>query len=154
MNERSNVMIRFPVVSSVSVIACLVLATACAHDGDRAGATTVTSGSTEGVRVTNVTVGDYDPADRLAGELCQREATCGRTQGARSDEAKLLGEQNCVTMNAPRMRGSIDGWGCNAMTHRAHFEECLAAIRSAACETSLEQPDILPACRGNAVCAD
>jgi hypothetical protein len=143
-------MIRYLVISIFALAAC-------AHDSDRAGTTTVTSGTsdtTQGVRVTNVTIGDSDPADRLAGELCRREATCGRIGGSGTDEAKLLGEQNCVTTNAPRMRSAISSWGCNATVHRARFEECLAAVRSERCETSLERPDILPACRGTTVCAD
>lgn len=135
-------------------IAALSLVAACAHDRDRASTTTVTSGAPEGVRVTNVTVGDYDPADRLAGELCRREATCGRIDARATDEAKLLGEQNCVTSNAPRMRAAMERWSCSATAQRAGFESCLAAIRGERCETRIETPDILPACRGNAVCAD
>lgn len=132
----------------------VLLVAACAHDRERASTTAVTSGTTAGVRVTNVPVGDYDPGHRLAGELCRREATCGRIESSRSDEAKLLGEQNCVTVNAPRMRSTIQSWGCSPATHRAMFEECLAAVRSERCETSLDRPDILPACRANAVCAE
>lgn len=126
---------------------------ACAHDRDRASTTTVTSGTPEGVRVTNVTVGDSDPADRLAGELCRREATCGRIDARPSDEAKLLGEQNCVTVNAPRVRAAMERWSCSPRT-RARFDDCLAALRSERCETSITGPEILPACRSNAVCAD
>jgi hypothetical protein len=143
-------MIRYAITS----LLVLGLLGACAHDRDRAGSTTVTSGTPEGVRVTNVTVGDYDPADRLAGELCRREATCGRIDARASDEAKLLGEQNCVTMNAPRMRTAMQRWTCSATMHRATFDDCLAAVRSEACETRIETPDILPACRSNAVCAN
>jgi hypothetical protein len=132
----------------------LCLVAACAHDRDRTGTTTVTSGTPEGVRVTNVTIGDYDPADRLAGELCRREATCGRIDGSQSDEAKLLGEQNCVTVNAPRMRAAMQRWSCSPAANRARFEDCLAAVRSERCETRIDGPDILPACRSNAVCAE
>lgn len=132
----------------------LLTLAACAHEREPASTTTVTSGTPQGVRVTNVTVGDYDPADRLAGELCRREATCGRIDARQSDEAKLLGEQNCVTVNAPRMRAAMERWSCSAMTRRASFEECLAAVRSERCETRIDSPDILPACRANAVCAD
>jgi len=132
----------------------LVVLAACAHDRDHAGTSTVTSGTPEGVRVTNVTIGDYDPGERLAGELCKREATCGRIDSSGTDEAKLLGEQNCVTTNAPRMKNAIAGWGCSATTHRAGFEECLAAVRSESCDTRLERPDILPACRASAVCGE
>ena len=131
----------------------LALATACAHDPDRASSTTVTSGTPGGVRVTNVTIGDDDPADRLAGELCRREATCGRIDVRASDEAKLLGEQNCVTVNRDRHRATVDGWGCAASGRTAGFETCLAAIRSERCETSIDRPDILPACRREMVCA-
>ena len=125
---------------------------ACAHDRDRAGSTTVTSGTPEGVRVTNVTIGDSDPADRLAGELCKRDATCGSIDRNQSDEAKLLGEQNCVTVNAPRMRAAMQKWSCTATNQREGFEDCLAAVRSERCETRIDGPDILPACRSNAVC--
>src|SRR5688572_3480369 len=117
-------MIRYAVTSA------FLLAAACAHDRDAASTTRVTSGTPDGVRVTNVTVGDYDPAERLAGELCRREATCGRMEATSSDEAKLLGEQNCVTVNAPRMRASMERWSCSPTTHRARFEDCLAAVRS------------------------
>ena len=127
---------------------------ACAHDHDRAGSTTVTSGTPEGVRVTSVTVGDYDAADRFAGELCRREATCGRIDANQSDEAKLLGEQNCVTMQAPRMRAAMERWSCSATTARARFDDCLAAVRSERCETRIDGPDILPACRSSAVCGE
>jgi hypothetical protein len=145
LKEEGSIMIRYAVIS-------VLLLGACAHDRDRASTTTVTSGTPEGVRVTNVTIGDYDPAERLAGELCQREATCGRIDPRASDEAKLLGEQNCVTMNAPRMRTALQRWTCSPMTHRVLFEECLAAVRSEQCETRIESPDILPRCRSNAVC--
>jgi hypothetical protein len=135
------------------VIASVVLG-ACAHESERAGSTTVTSGTPEGVRVTNVTIGDYDPAERLAGELCRRAATCGRSEGPRSDEARLLGEQNCVTLNASQTRATVDSWRCNATTYRAGFEDCLAAVRSEPCETRLDRADTLPACRANAVCVE
>lgn len=134
--------------------ALLLALAACAHDRDAASTTRVTSGTPDGVRVTNVTIGDYDPAERLAGELCRREATCGRIDSASSDEAKLLGEQNCVTANAPRMRAAMERWSCSPSTHRAQFEDCLAAVRSERCETRNVGPDILPACRSNAVCPE
>ena len=129
---------------------------ACAHESDRAGTTTVTSASsrTDGVRVTNVSAADYDPAERLAGELCRREATCGRIEARSSDEAKLLGEQNCVTSETPRIRKVMNEWPCSqiALPRSARFEECLAAVRSDRCETNLSSPDTLAACRGKAVC--
>lgn len=131
----------------------VILVAACAHDRDRAGTTTVTSGTPEGVRVTNVTIGDFDPADRLAGELCRREATCGRIQPAGTDEARLLGEQNCVTQRAPSVRTMLTGWSCSPVENRARFEECLAAVRSERCETRLDQVETLPDCRRDVVCA-
>lgn len=133
-----------------SVLALLVAA--CAHDRDRAGTTRITSGSPEGVRVTNVTIGDFDPADRLAGELCRREATCGRMQGPDSDEARLLGEQNCVTQRTPSARAMLGGWPCSPATNRGRFEECLAAVRSERCETRLDTVETLPTCRRDVVC--
>jgi len=135
------------------ILFALALA-ACAHGGDRQGTTTVTSGDAPtGVRVTNVTVGDVDPAERLAGELCRREATCGRIEARGSDEAKLLGEQNCVTVETPRARAAIGTWGCNTTGRDARFEGCLAAIRSERCDTRLSSPDTLPLCRANTICA-
>lgn len=136
---------------SVAGTVLVLLVAACAHDGDRAGATTITSGTPEGVRVTNVTIGDFDPADRLAGELCRREATCGRIRG--SDEARLLGEQNCVTQRAPAVRAVLSGWPCSPATNRARFEDCLAAVRGARCEARLEGVEELPSCRRDVVCA-
>lgn len=135
-----------------AVASFLVVLAACAHDRDRASTTTVTSGTPEGVRVTNVTIGDFDPADRLAGELCRRDATCGRILEG-SDEARLLGEQNCVTQRTPSVRAMLGGWSCSPATYRARFEECLAAVRSERCETRLDTVEALPSCRRDVVCA-
>jgi hypothetical protein len=132
----------------------LLLVTACAHDRDRSETTTITSGSPGGVRVTNVTIGEFDPAERLAGELCQREATCGRIEGSGTDEAKLLGEQNCVTTKTPGLRQRLRAWPCSPAASGGRFEECLAAVRSERCEARLDSLEALPACRANAVCAE
>ena len=126
--------------------------TGCAHDYDRPQTTTTTGATPEGVRVTNVRTDDYDPAAALAGELCRREAACGRLGEGASDEAKLLGEQNCVTERRGRIREVMRGWSCSPAAERARFEECLAAVRSERCETNLARPDTLPLCRANTVC--
>jgi hypothetical protein len=141
-------------LASLAAPALLAVVAACAHERDAFQTTTITSGTApEGVRVTNVP-NERDPADRLAGELCQREATCGRIEANRTDEARLLGTQNCVTQSTPRARQVLGSWSCSPAANRAGFEECLAAVRSETCETSLRRVDVLPACRGEAVCAD
>jgi hypothetical protein len=142
-----------PRLAFLTLPALLVTVVAgCAHEAVQT--TTLTSGTAPaGVRVTNVR-DESDPAERLAGELCQREATCGRIEANGSDEAKLLGTQNCVTRATPRARQALGGRSCSASASRSALEGCLAAIRSESCDTALASLDVLPACRGDAVCAD
>jgi hypothetical protein len=133
----------------------LVLLASCAHDhDDRASTTTIRSGSPGGVRVTNVTIGDFDPAERLAAELCKREATCGRIEARGTDEAKLLGEQNCIGAATPRVGVELRGWSCSPSLHRDRFEDCQAAIRSERCSTRGLALATLPACREEAICGE
>lgn len=127
-------------------------ALSCAHDRESAGTTTITSGTPGGPRVTNIPVAEDDRAARLARELCRRDAACGRIETSGTDEARLLGEQNCVTTKAPEARRAIGAWACEPAPAEAPFEECLAAIRSERCETRVDRADALPACRREAVC--
>jgi hypothetical protein len=124
----------------------VVLATACAHN-DGAGTTTVTSGSTSGVRVTNTRQSDQ-PAMRLADEICARELACNHIGAG----ARYRSEEACMAEQGASAPTQVSRWECVPGQTQAGFEECLAAIRSERCETPLPRVDRLVACRSAAVC--
>ena len=125
----------------------VLLASACAHDNG-ASTTTVTGGSPEGVRVTNVTATD-EPAIRLADELCAHEAACNHIR----DDGRYGSEKACMADQGASALAQLARWGCAPTRTHAGFEECLAAVRSERCEASLPRLDGLSACRSAAVCA-
>jgi hypothetical protein len=132
-------------------IAALTLTTACAREAREAEATTttVTSGTTHGVRVTNVRLDDERPT-RVADELCRREAACNRI----GDDRTFRSEEACMSELSARTNARMAPWRCSSEASREHLEECLAAIRSEACETPLvASTDHLPACRASVMCA-
>lgn len=132
--------------------AILAVVAACAHSRDQSSysTTTITSGTPQGVRVTNVRENEPDPSLALADEVCRREATCNRigTAGAR-----YTTEEACMADLGVRLPAQVASWNCEPAAARARFEECLASIRSERCETNLvARIDRLPLCRPNAVC--
>jgi hypothetical protein len=136
---------------STAVTLTALLAAACAREAPPAeGTTTLTSGTTHGVRVTNVP-GDDERPTLLADELCRREAVCNRVGRDRAYPT----EDGCVADLGAWMRVRLSSWGCPPTADRAPLEECLAAVRSEACDTPLlASMDNLPACRRSAVCGD
>ncbi|MDB4934002.1 MAG: hypothetical protein JWP87_974 [Labilithrix sp.] len=131
----------------ITLAACLgVLLAACAHN-EGAGTTTVTSGSTSGVRVTNTREND-DAAMRLADEVCARELACNHI----GDGARYRSEEACLADQGAQAPVQLSRWSCTPTQTQAGFEECLAAIRSEKCETALPRVDRLTACRSAAVC--
>lgn len=151
----SNLASRPPSVPRLLTAAALgaaVLAPSCARDAP--ATTTVTSATLADVRASSAAMGDYDPAQRMARELCRHEAACGRTEARRTDEAKLLAEQACIALKTPRVAAEVLRWPCAARTTaRERYEMCLAAIRDEPCATKLDLADAIPACSAAAVCA-
>lgn len=136
-----------PRTPSFALAATLLMAGACAHRPDASGTTTVTSGSTSGVRVTGTGERD-DVALRLADEICNREAACGHI----GDGARYRSEEACMADQGASAPVQISRWSCTPTQTQAGFEECLASIRSERCETPLPRVDRLVACRSVAVC--
>jgi hypothetical protein len=133
--------------TSFSLAAMLLMVGACAHRSESSGTTTVTSGSTSGVRVTGTHERD-DVALRLADEICGREAACGHI----GDGARYRSEEACMADQGASAPVQISRWSCTPTQTQAGFEECLASIRSERCETALPRVDRLVACRSMAVC--
>jgi hypothetical protein len=127
--------------------ASLLLASACAHDSG-SGTTTVTSGSTSGVRVTNTRSSD-EPSMRLADEICARELACNHV----GPGARYRSEEACMAEQGAIAPTQLSRWGCVPTRTQAGFEECLAAVRSERCETPLPRVEVLAACRSEPVCA-
>lgn len=136
---------RHNLLSMLSVSAVLLVA-ACAHN-DGAGTTTVTSGSTSGVRVTNTRQSD-EPAMRLADEICARELSCNHI----GPSARYRSEEACMAEQGAAAPSQVSRWDCEPTRSEAGFEQCLAAIRSERCETAMPRVETLVACRSAAVC--
>jgi hypothetical protein len=134
-----------PVIIAASSLLALALVS-CMRDDGQASTTTIRSGTAE-PSVTNV-----EPAIRLATELCRHESRCRDSERQRSDEAKLLAEQNCVTAGTDPTADVMGTWSCSPAVARAGYEECLAAIRTERCETKLSSIKDVPRCRSNMVC--
>jgi hypothetical protein len=135
-----------PVARIVPV--ALLLASACAHD-DGSSTTTVSSGVTSGVKVTNTRTPPSDElALRLANEVCAREHACNQIRPgplSRSEEA-------CMAEEGVTASEQLSRWGCLPTEMQGGFANCLAAIRLAPCETLLPRADVLPTCRSAPVC--
>jgi hypothetical protein len=125
------------------------LLAACAHDtSNAAGTTTVTSATPSGVRVTNVRPQDDRPAMQLADELCSRETACNHV----GDGGRWRSQEACMQDMTLRVRAELSNWTCAPSATQEHFEECLAAVRSERCQTSLERVDRLEACQNHTIC--
>jgi predicted membrane-bound mannosyltransferase len=131
-----------------TLAAVALLAAACSHQQDRAGTTTVTSGSPSGVKVTAVRTDRDEAAMRLADELCARAAACSQI----GDDARYRTEEACMADQSTKAPAQISRWTCTPTQTQAGFEECLAAIRSERCETELPRIERLIACRSAQVC--
>jgi len=145
---------------AATAIITLALASGCKHNnGERAGTTTIRSGTPDGVRVTSAP----DPAseakarsaNRLAAAVCERQRRCASTEStdARA-EAALPGETICVADVEPRARQNVEAWPCSPAVARAGFEECLAAVATeGGCEAvSLTEDSEIRACRPSEIC--
>lgn len=129
--------------------AVALLAIACAHSQkDRSSTTTVTSGSTQGVKVTAARSERHQTATRLADELCARAAACSQI----GEGARYHTEEACMVDQGAKAPAQISSWSCTPGQTQAGFEECLASIRSERCETDLPRIDRLVACRTTQVC--
>jgi hypothetical protein len=127
----------------------LLLAAAAACGRETQGTTTVTSGSTSGVRVTGARVGNDDAAMRLADELCNRASACNRI----GDGAPWRTLEACMADEYTRTPAQVGRWTCTPFGAHVGFEECLVAVRSERCDTDLRRADALPECRNARVCA-
>lgn len=136
-----------PAVTALAALALAAVSAGCAHRSESAGTTTVTSGTTSGVRVTNTSERDQ-ASMRLADEICARESACG----AIGDGARYRTEEACMADQGASAPAQIARWACTPTQTQAGFEECLAAIRSERCETPLPRVDRLVACRSASVC--
>ena len=128
------------------VLAGLLSIGACSRESQ--GTTTVTSGSTSGVRVTGAPVGNDDAAMRLADELCGRAAACNQI----GDGGRWRTLEACMADEYMRTPAQVSRWTCRPSGVHAGFEECLVAIRSERCKTQLSRYDHLETCRREAVC--
>lgn len=130
---------------ALTAAAVVILATACARQANTE-MTTVTSGSTAGVRATGAR--DEASAMRLADEICNREVACSQIGvGARYPTVEA-----CMSDQGTRAPARLAHWSCTPAATQGSFEQCLAAIRGEHCETKLASIDELGACRSNAVC--
>jgi hypothetical protein len=78
---------------------------------------------------------------RMAAELCEREARCGR----------LRDTSGCADAKRPRVRAELDQWRCSPAASRARAKECLAAIGEESCEAGdLTRRRFI--CGGNEAC--
>lgn len=138
-------------ILALTLVSTAVITAGCAHSrpgGDSSSTTTVTSGSTSGVRVTGARVEQDDAANRLADQLCSRAAACN----AIGPDARWRTEEACMADQSVRASGQLSQWTCTPSQTQAGFEGCLAAIRSEKCETDLVRAERLVACRSVAVC--
>jgi hypothetical protein len=134
-------------IASLCLTAVVVLGTACARQAG-SSTTTVTSGSTSGVRVTGVRTDPDEAGLRLADEICNREVACSQI----GDGTRYPTVEACMSDQGSRAPARLAHWSCTPSSTQASFETCLAAIRSEHCETKLANIDQLGACRTNAVC--
>jgi hypothetical protein len=137
-----------PFARCAGTMAAALLVAACAHQPEGSSVTSVTSGSTSGVKVTSARVDRDEPAMRLADELCSRAAACNQI----GEGARYRSEEACMADQGAQAPAQIARWTCTPTATQAGFEECLAAIRSERCETALPRVEQLIACRSVQVC--
>lgn len=141
---------------ALAAASLVVAAAGCARQPTQPGTTTVTSGtsgpigsgSTSGVRVTAARSDRIDVAMRLADEMCSRASACNQI----GDGARYRTEEACMADQGAQTPAQVSSWSCTPASTQSSFEECLAAIRSERCESSLPRADRLVACRSVAVC--
>lgn len=122
---------------------------ACSHNDASSGVTTLSSGTPNGIRVTDTGPAFAEPASRLSQELCSREAECNRIG---KDGSLYASEATCQANLDGPVRTEMTTWRCTPASKDLHFEDCLAAIRSAHCETSLDHLNRLTACQSASLC--
>lgn len=124
--------------------AAAVLA-ACAHDDGQASTTRLTSAAP-----TVDPTYDINPEQRLAGEICRREAECNVTQ-KRSGWSDMV---TCVRGTLPRVQAELAGWKCDPAATRARYKDCLATVHAEPCSTIQDVEMRVNVCRENAACTD
>ncbi|AKV02821.1 hypothetical protein AKJ09_09484 [Labilithrix luteola] len=130
-------------------MAVVSLLVACSHNERSSGITTLSSGTPNGVRVTETGPALAEPAARLAQELCSREAECDRIG---KDGSLYASEDACrANLDGP-VRTEMASWRCTPASKDLRFEDCLASIRSAHCETSIDHLSRLTACQSLTLC--
>lgn len=132
-----------------ALVAAFSLVPACSHHESSSGVTTLSSGTTNGIRVAETGPALAEPSARLSEELCSREAECNRIG---KDESLYATEETCKANLDGPVRTEMMTWTCTPASRDRRFEDCLAAIRSAQCETSLDHLNRLTACRSASMC--
>jgi hypothetical protein len=134
--------------ASVALVVALLAVAACARQAEGPSTTSVTSGSTSGVRVTDVRTDQDAMALRLADEVCAREVACNHI----GVDARYVSEEACLADQGARAPTQSARWSCQPTQSQTSVDECLAAIRNERCETTLTHIDYLVACRSAAIC--
>lgn len=115
---------------AVVITLAVVSMVACGGYGNEARTTTtgapmITSGPPAGETELSRTV--ESTAQRLAIEVCNHEAKCGRAE-----------MEQCLGATVSRARAQLASWRCDPAGVRARFEECLAGIDEQPCGIRLE----------------
>ena len=116
---------------------------ACAHDDGRTSTATLTSAAPP---LETQSPYDVHPEQKLAGDICLREAECNAPGWKNGDD--------CVRGLAPRIKAELSGWQCDPASTRARYKDCLATVHAEPCSTIQDIEMRVNICRANSACAD
>jgi hypothetical protein len=118
------------------------------------GTTRISSATPSGPMVTNVRAEDADSADQLAAAICRHESRCIHRGTRSAAETPARGGAACVAEVRPSAVLNLDALDCSPAEARAGLKECLAALASDDCSSTLSSdPVLVPACRPTMICA-
>lgn len=88
-------------------------------------------------------------AQQLSEAACERDAACAQ----RNERHEWPNQASCLSRARERERERVETAGCGLSFDATKVSMCMAAIRSASCDTSLSRATALEACQGKNLCA-
>lgn len=118
------------------------------------GTARISSATAGGPLVTNVRDEDAADADELAAAICRHESRCVHRGTSAAAETPARGGAACVAEVRPSAVLSLDALDCAPAEARAGLKDCLAALASDDCSSTLSaDPVLVPACRPTVICS-
>jgi hypothetical protein len=137
-------------VRPIMAVACAAALLACRGSGERerresgepAGQTTITGADLGALSRDSAAL-------RIVGARCEREATCGNVGPGKRYPART----DCTREMSAKTFGELEPSDCPSGFDSKHLDDCMTAIGTESCATSLDPVSTISACNKSGLCA-